>query len=234
MPALPFQTSRTDFPDALRILARWNWDSRCLPWVPVNPFANKERGIAVRAWIIDSFAGIDSMRQANVEDVEPSAGEVTLRVEYAGLNPADAYLAEGQYPAKPPLPHILGRDCSGEIVHVGAGVEGFQPGQRKAILRGDTGVSRWGTFAERVTVPAESLVDIPAGWSPEQGSCAALVYLTAYQALTQWEDLPEKAVVLIGAGSGTTSSPRPDSCLLCSWVWCQRRRHSPASPIRPS
>jgi NADPH2:quinone reductase len=142
------------------------------------------------------------MRQADVPDPEPGPGEALLRVHYAALNPADAYLAEGQYPARPTMPHILGRDGSGEVIGLGSAVEGIQLGQKKAILRGDAGVSRWGTFAERVVVPAECLVDIPVGWTAEQGSSAALVYLTAYQALTQWEDLPEKAVVLISGASG--------------------------------
>jgi NADPH2:quinone reductase len=156
----------------------------------------------MRAWVIASFDGIDKARQTDVAEPEPGPGEVLLRVEFAALNPADAYLAEGQYPARPPLPHILGRDGSGEVVRLGSGVEGLQPGAVKLILRGETGVSRWGTFAERVVVPAESLVDIPAGWTREQGSSAALVYLTALQALTQWEDLPQSAVVLIAGASG--------------------------------
>jgi NADPH2:quinone reductase len=156
----------------------------------------------MRAWIIEGFNGIDKMREADVPDPQPQTGEVLLRLEYAALNPADAYLAEGQYPARPTLPHILGRDGSGEVIAIGPEVRDVRLGQKLAVLRGDTGVSRWGTFAERVTVPAESLIDIPAGWTAEQGSCAALVYITAFQALTQWEDLPRRAVVLISGASG--------------------------------
>lgn len=152
--------------------------------------------------MIDSFTGIDKLRMADVPDPEPGPGEVLLRVEYAALNPADAYLAEGQYPARPPLPHILGRDGSGEIIAVGAGVEEYRAGQKRAILRGDAGVTRWGTFAEQVVVPAESLIEIPEGWSASEASCAALVTITAFQALTQWDDLPSSAVILISGASG--------------------------------
>jgi NADPH2:quinone reductase len=118
------------------------------------------------------------------------------------LNPADAYLAKAQYPAKPPLPHVLGRDGIGEIVALGAGVSGHAVGQKRSILRGEVGVSRWGTFAELVAVPVESLIDVPSGWTDEQAAGATLVYLTAFQALTQWEDLPRNAVVLISGASG--------------------------------
>ena len=88
-----------------------------------------------------------------MSDPVPAAGEVVLEVHYAALNPADRYLAEGQYPVRPPLPHILGRDSFGVVVAVGPGVTGVQIGDRKTVLRGDVGVSRWGTLAEKVAVP---------------------------------------------------------------------------------
>jgi NADPH2:quinone reductase len=142
------------------------------------------------------------MRLAEVATPRPGEGEVLLRVEYAALNPADAYLAEGLYPAKPPFPHVLGRDGSGIVEAVGPNVAGVGAGQRKVVLRGEAGVSRWGTLAEFVAVPVESLIEVPAGWTAEEASGAALVYVTAYQALTQWEDIPGDAVVLISGASG--------------------------------
>jgi len=156
----------------------------------------------MKAWIIEGLDGIDKARLTEVADPAPAAGEVVLRVTCAALNPADRYLAEGQYPAKPPLPHILGRDGSGVVVSLGPGVQDHPIGQKQAILRGETGVSRWGTFAELVAVPTESLIAIPDGWTEEEASCASLVYVTAFQALTQWEDLPPQSVVLISGASG--------------------------------
>lgn len=125
-----------------------------------------------------------------------------MEVRYAALNPADRYLAENQYPARPPLPHVLGRDGVGTVAEVGAGVERTKVGDRFAILRGEVGVSRWGTFAERVAVPVQSLVEVPSGWSEPEAAGATLVYLTAYQALTQWPDLPQPANVLVTGASG--------------------------------
>ena len=156
----------------------------------------------MKAWIIERQDGIDKARLTEVADPVPAAGEVVLRLTCAALNPADRYLAEGQYPAKPAFPHILGRDGSGTVVSAGTGVQGHAIGQKRAILRGDMGVSRWGTFAELVAVPTESLIEIPDGWTDEQAGSASLVYVTAFQALTQWEDLPAQAVVLISGASG--------------------------------
>lgn len=156
----------------------------------------------MRAWLLDSLSGIDTLRLANVPDPEPGPGEVVLDVHFAGLNPADRYLAEAQYPARPPLPHVLGRDGVGSVTSVGPQVDCFNAGDRFAILRGEVGVSRWGTFAQRVVVPVESLVEVPPGWTQEQAAGATLVYLTAYQALTQWGELPPGSHVLVTGASG--------------------------------
>jgi NADPH2:quinone reductase len=156
----------------------------------------------MKAWLIDDFKGIGGLRLADVPDPVPQPDEVILQVHYAALNPADRYLAENQYPAKPPLPHILGRDGMGTVAAAGSGVEDVRVGDRRAILRPVIGGNRPGTFAERVAVPAQDLAEIPAGWSEPEAAGAALVYLTAYQALTMWGPLPPPAVVLVTGASG--------------------------------
>jgi NADPH2:quinone reductase len=71
---------------------------------------------------MDSFEGVERLRFGEVPDPRPGPEQVLLNVRFAGLNPADAFLASGMYPAKPRLPHILGRDGVGDVVAVGAGV----------------------------------------------------------------------------------------------------------------
>src|SRR5688572_1383461 len=156
----------------------------------------------MKAWLLEGFGGIDRLRLGEAPDPHPAAGEVVMRVRYAALNPADRYLAEGQYPAKPPLPHILGRDGNGEIIEVGVGVTKWRVGDRALILRSDIGVSRAGTLAEKVAVPVDVITTMPTGWSEREAAGAPLVYLTAYQALTQWTDLPPAANVLVTGASG--------------------------------
>ena len=156
----------------------------------------------MRAWLLDELTGIGGLRLGEIADAAPKMGEVVLRMHYAGLNPADRYLAEGQYPSRPPLPHILGRDGLGTVVEVGPGVTGIAAGDRKIVLRGDVGVERAGTFAERVAIPVESLVEVPPGWKETEAAGATLVYLTAYQALTMWGALPASSVVLVTGASG--------------------------------
>lgn len=156
----------------------------------------------MRAWLLEGLGGLNRLTLGTVDDPEPGPGEVVLRVKYAALNPADRYLAEGQYPARPAFPHILGRDGLGTVVCEGQGVDGFRCGETLGILRSEIGVTRAGTLAEYVAVPTESLVRVTEGWSEEQMAGAPLVYLTAYQALTQWGELPPSSVVLVTGASG--------------------------------
>ena len=155
----------------------------------------------MRAWLLDSQTGLGALRLADVPDPVPADGQAILSIHYAGLNPADRYLAQGEYPARPKWPHILGRDGLGTVIAVGAG-SNVAVGSKMIILRGETGVSAPGTFAEKVAVSAADLVAIPAGWTDQQAAGAPLVYLTAWQALTCWEDLPRPAVVLVTGASG--------------------------------
>ncbi len=160
----------------------------------------------MRAWLMDSYDGVEQLRLGEVPDPHPGPTEVLLKVRYAALNPADAFLAQGLYPTKPTLPHILGRDGVGDVESVGSRLADIRAGDTVGILRCDTGVEKPGTLAEKVVVPAESLVRIPSGWSLEEMAGVPLVFLTAWQALTQWNDPlvspPEGSVLLVTGASG--------------------------------
>src|SRR4029077_2262776 len=150
--------------------------------------------------------GIERLRLGEVADPRPGPTQVLLRMRVVALNPADAFLARGMYPAKPPLPHILGRDGVGDVVTVGSGVDNVRVGETVGILRCEVGVDVWGTLAEHVVVPMESVTRVPSGWSLEEMAGAPLVFLTAWQALTQWSEPPAPArpgsVLLVTGASG--------------------------------
>jgi NADPH2:quinone reductase len=160
----------------------------------------------MRAWLMDSYDGVEHLRFGEVSDPKPGPAQVLLKVRFAALNPADAFLAQGMYPARPPLPHVLGRDGVGDVQAVGTGVNNVRVGETYGILRCDVGVDVWGTLAEMVRVPVASLAAVPLSWSLEEMAGAPLVSLTAWQALTQWSDPPAPpragSVVLVTGASG--------------------------------
>ena len=70
-------------------------------------------------------------------DPVPGNGEVLVRVRAAGLNGADMMQRRGLYPAPPGSPQdIPGMELAGEVAAVGAGVEGFEEGERVMGLVG--------------------------------------------------------------------------------------------------
>jgi NADPH:quinone reductase len=160
----------------------------------------------MRAWLMDSYEGVERLRFGEVVDPQPGPEQVLLRVRFAALNPADAFLAQAMYPARPSLPHILGRDGVGDVLAVGPRVEKVRVGETVGVLPGSTGVEVWGTLAEKVIVPTANIALVPQGWSVEEMAGAPLVFLTAWQALTQWSDPPAPppagSVLLVTGASG--------------------------------
>lgn len=157
----------------------------------------------MKAWLLKSYDGLDGLEfSTDAETPTPASNEVLIKLHYAALNPADHYLAKKMYPARPAFPHILGRDGVGTVMEVGKDVTKWKQGDMVALLRGEAGVNKPGTFAEFACIDAECLVSVPDGWTQQQAAAAPLVYLTAYQALTQWEDIQGGTVLVTGASGG--------------------------------
>jgi NADPH:quinone reductase len=86
----------------------------------------------------------------------PGKGEVLIRVSAAGVNFADIMQTHGTYVGGPQAPYIAGFEAAGEIVALGPGATGLEPG---AHVIG-TG---YGAFAEYMVLPAAGMAPVPAG-----------------------------------------------------------------------
>src|SRR5436305_4962715 len=85
--------------------------------------------------------------------------DLRIRVHTAGVNRADLLQREGHYPPPPGASEILGLECAGEVIEIGANVSGWSHGERAmAILPG-------GCYAGEVVVDAGSAMHVPAGLS---------------------------------------------------------------------
>jgi len=84
----------------------------------------------VKAIRIEEFGGPEVLRWRDVEPGEPGPGQVRLRHTAVGLNFIDTYHRSGLYPLE--LPSGLGSEAAGVVEALGAGVEGFEVGQRVA------------------------------------------------------------------------------------------------------
>src|SRR4051812_2114733 len=98
----------------------------------------------MRAVVCRELSGEDAL-DVTADFAEPGAldgDRVRIGVRAASVNFPDVLIIRGEYQIKPPLPFVLGCECAGEILEVGADVSGFAAGDRVLAL---TGV---GAFAE--------------------------------------------------------------------------------------
>jgi NADPH:quinone reductase len=160
----------------------------------------------MKIWRFHEFGPIENLKLEEISTPTPGAGEALVKLHFAAINPADRFLVAKLYPRPGTPPLAVGRDGAGTIEQAPEG-SGLAVGDRVMLLRSDVGIQRDGTLAEYVTVPVESLVKIPEGWSDEQGAAGGLVQLTAWQALVTEGGLSPagaagKHVLVSGASGG--------------------------------
>ena len=169
-----------------------------------------------------------TFRIAQVPDPVPAAGEVVLRVEACGLNHLDLWVEEGGLPVPVQLPRVPGSELSGLVESVGPDAGEWKPGDRVAVQsnlfcgtcsfcrQGDeslclesqlVGVDRDGGFAEKVAVPARSLVRLPDTVDFIASAAVTLAASTAMHMLTRRTQVQAGSWVLVmGAASGVGSA----------------------------
>jgi putative PIG3 family NAD(P)H quinone oxidoreductase len=135
-----------------------------------------------------------------VGEIPPPAlgpGDLRIRVAGAGVNRADLLQRRGMYPPPPGASPVLGLECAGEVIEVGARVAGWQPGDRAmALLAG-------GGYAEQAVVDAGSALPVPPALSDAEAAGLPEVYLTVFLNVFQLGALPAGGTLLVhGGGSG--------------------------------
>lgn len=156
---------------------------------------------------------------------EPTAGpgEVVVDVKAAALNHRDVYITQGLYP-RIVTPIILGSDGAGTVdgraviinPNIGWGEQERFPDRRYTIL----GMPSPGTFAERVVVARDRLVDKPPHLSFEQAAALPLCGLTAFRAVfTKGELATGQRVLITGSGGGVALSALQFALAAGARVW---------------
>jgi putative PIG3 family NAD(P)H quinone oxidoreductase len=128
---------------------------------------------------------------------QPGPGEVLIKVAAAGVNGADLTQRKGRYPIPPGTPDILGLECAGEIVALGASVTEWRVGDKVcALLIG-------GGYAEYCAVPAPQCLPIPAGLSVIEAAALPEVAMTVWSNVFEIGRLaPGETILVHGGASG--------------------------------
>jgi len=127
---------------------------------------------------IHRTGGPEVMRLEEIDAGEPGPGEARIRIEAIGLNRSEALFRAGGYRATPKLPSLIGYEAAGIVDAVGAGVQGFAPGERVCVLP-TFALGSYGVYGETAIVPARSLAKAPDGLSPIEAASIWMQYLTA-------------------------------------------------------
>lgn len=133
---------------------------------------------------------------ANAPDPKPGPGEVVVEIAATAVNRADLMQRAGKYPPPAGESEILGLECAGTIVEVGAGVVGWAIGDEVcALLAG-------GGYAERVAVPATQLLPVPEGVSLAEAAALPEAVCTVWSAVRELPQAVPGDLALVHGGSG--------------------------------
>jgi len=140
-----------------------------------------------------------------IEDIDippPGPGEVRIRTRALGLNRAEALFRAGSYIEQAQFPSGIGLEAAGLIESVGAGVDGFSPGDAVSLVPPRSMVSS-PVHGELVTVPVELAIKHPPTLSWDAAAASWMQYLTAYGALIDIARLRQGEHVAITAASSS-------------------------------
>ncbi|KAJ8907161.1 hypothetical protein NDN08_003643 [Rhodosorus marinus] len=148
---------------------------------------------------VAEFGGPEQLVEMEYDVPSPSAGNVLVKVEAAGVNPVEIYIRQGKYAKQPELPYTPGTEGAGTVAEVGKGVKGLKVGDR--VFLTDT-VSGHGTYAQYCLSPSNAVHLLPDNSSFEIGASIGIAYRTAWRALFLKSKMKKGDLVLVHGASG--------------------------------
>jgi len=130
------------------------------------------------------------------------AGEILIKIAYAGVNRPDVLQRAGAYDPPKDASDLPGLECAGEVAAVGAGVSRWSIGDQVcALLPG-------GGYAEYATCPADHALPAPDGLTLAQAAGLPENYFTVWTNVFDRGRLKAGETFLVHGGSsgiGTTA-----------------------------
>ena len=152
----------------------------------------------MKAAVLDKYGGPDVLHLATLPVPTPSAGEILIRLESAGVGVWDADVRAGEYEiGERKFPKVIGNDGAGEILAVGARVKRFAPGDRVYAYSMEGGF-----YAEYVTVDPESAARVPPGLSIDRAGALGADGITALRGVEDALKLESGERLLVFGASG--------------------------------
>ena len=151
----------------------------------------------MKALLSHEPGGPETLQLSEMPDPVAAPGELLVSVRACSINYPDALIIEDKYQLKPQRPFAPGSEIAGEVEAVGDGVAGWSVGDRLIAAVG------FGGLVEKIAIPAERAIRLPAERSFEEGSALLLTYATAIHALVDRGRLEAgQSLLVLGASGG--------------------------------
>lgn len=157
------------------------------------------------AWYEKQGAARDVLVVGQMNDPQPRAGEVRIRIAFSGVNPGDVKKREDAFGVAMPYPRVIPHsDGSGTVDAVGEGVSREWVG-RRVWCYGAQSYRPFGTAAQYTLVPLKQVAQLPEGVPLEQGACLGIPGITAHRAVHVGGSRDGKTVLVQG-GAGSVGA----------------------------
>jgi NADPH:quinone reductase-like Zn-dependent oxidoreductase len=156
----------------------------------------------MKAVYIQQFGGPEVLQYGDLPDPSAGPGQIVVDTVAASVNGADWKVRAGSY-AQATFPLVLGRDFSGVVSALGAGVADLHVGDE---VFGVLEAGRDGTYAEKIAIGAAIVAKKPSALSHVDAAALALIGLTASVAVEDTLKLKAGETILIQGGAGGVAS----------------------------
>ncbi len=149
-----------------------------------------------RAVMLTRKGGPEVLQVVELPVEAPGPGQLRVRVRAAGVGATDVNMLGGSYPFAPKIPFVPGYEAAGIVDAIGAGVTGFEVGQRVAAL------TVYGSFAEVLVREAEHFLSVPNEVSDRDAAAVILNYITAWQMIHRVAKVRAGQTALVTGAAG--------------------------------
>jgi NADPH2:quinone reductase len=157
------------------------------------------------AWYEKQGSARDVLVVGEMDDPQPRAGEVRIRVAFSAVNPGDVKKREDAFRVGMPYQRVIPHsDGSGTVESVGEGVSREWIG-RRVWCYGAQSYRPFGTAAEYTVLPLKLVVQLPENVPLEQGACLGIPGITAHRAVNVGGSINGKTVLVQG-GAGAVGA----------------------------
>ncbi|MCA1440099.1 quinone oxidoreductase [Ensifer sp. IC4062] len=150
----------------------------------------------MKAIVMNKVGSTDVMEFVDRPEPGATPGNIVVRVAAAGVNFMDIGVRQGMAWTEMPNPKVLGVEGAGRVIAVGDGVSEFIPGDRVAWVYAP------GSYAERLSIPASSLVKVPDGIDDRTAASVMMQGLTASHFATDFYPVQPGDTALVHAAAG--------------------------------